>query len=64
MTVDCMRSGCSPSARAMPGNAVLRIVVSSVCMKNASATTQGSQRRVAASNSGRAWIEFTVMAQA
>src|SRR5262245_14226439 len=41
-----MRSGLSPSVDAMLGSAVLRMVPSSVCMKNAIATSQGSSRRV------------------
>src|SRR5580704_736289 len=40
-----MLSGATASARAMLGTAVLRIVVSSACMKNATATSHGSSSR-------------------
>ena len=40
-----MLSGATPRARAMLGTAVLRIVVSSACMKNATATSHGSSSR-------------------
>src|SRR5580693_1140690 len=44
-----MLRGATPSARAMPGTAVLRMVVSSACMKKATATSHGSSRREASS---------------
>src|SRR5215469_11615539 len=37
-----MDNGATCRARAMPGTAVLRIVVSSACMKNATATSHGN----------------------
>ena len=39
-----MFNGAMPSARATAGTAVFRIVVSSDCMKNATATSHGKKR--------------------
>ena len=39
-----MLKGAMPSALAIAGTAVLRIVVSSACMKNATATSHGKKR--------------------
>jgi hypothetical protein len=39
-----MLKGATPSALAMAGTAVFRMVVSSACMKNATATSQGKKR--------------------
>src|SRR5215469_371229 len=47
-----MLSGAIPRAWAMPGTAVLRMVVSSACMKKATATSHGSSRRGAAPLAG------------
>jgi hypothetical protein len=40
-------SGITSIARAMAGTAVLRMVVSSACMKNATATSHGNRRLMA-----------------
>lgn len=42
-----MLNGAMPSAAAMAGTAVFRIVVSSDCMKKATATSHGKKRRTA-----------------
>src|SRR5579863_2585031 len=47
-----MLSGATPSACAIPGTAVLRIVVSSACMKKATATSHGSSARETSGRTG------------
>src|SRR5580658_3432341 len=46
-----MLSGATPSASAIAGTAVLRMVVSSDSMKNATATSHGSSLRLASEGS-------------
>src|SRR5580704_4173521 len=59
-----MLRGATPSAWAMLGTAVFRIVVSSACMKNATATSHGNSRRgsvpVAGCSSASSFIESSI----
>src|SRR5579863_6350040 len=59
-----MLSGATPSAWAMLGTAVFRIVVSSACMKNATATSHGNSRRgsvpVAGCSSTTSFIQSSI----
>ena len=50
-----MLSGTTPSALAIAGTAVFRMVVSSDSMKSATATSQGKSRLAAAETSGTPW---------
>lgn len=52
---ECMCSGLSPMSRAMAGSAVLTMVLSSVCMKKPSETSQSSLLRMG--DSGAAAVE-------
>ena len=47
-----MLSGTTPSASAIVGTAVFRIVVSSASIRNATATIQGRRRRAEGSGGG------------
>ena len=52
----CIRKGLVPRSRAIAGSAVFKIVLSSICMKKAIATTHGSIFAVFGSRTGLSGI--------